>query len=258
MAEVIKKPKEIFKLIPLIMKEVGGIEKTRKPEAGIKYAFRGIDDFLAALQPAFINHGVFTVPTVVESHREERVSKGGGVLTFTRLHVEYRFFAPDGSSVTALTVGEAMDSSDKSCNKAMSAAMKYALTQVFCVPTQEPKDTEDEHLEIDGKNMPGKNGQIWGGDKGWIDPPQTVDMSPRFISDAQRKRLFAIKGKAGWTDAELKALVKRVTGQDSTKSIAWTMYDAIWKEIELNPKKQVETGLEPLEPGDDRYGPTEV
>lgn len=41
-------------------------------------------------------------------------------------------------------IGEAMDSGDKSCNKAMSAAQKYAFLQIFCIPTEEPKDTENE------------------------------------------------------------------------------------------------------------------
>jgi hypothetical protein len=39
--------------------------------------------------------------------------------------------------------GEAMDSGDKSCNKAMSAAQKYVFFQVFCIATEDgDKDTE--------------------------------------------------------------------------------------------------------------------
>ena len=45
-----------------------------------------------------------------------------------------------------------MDSGDKSCNKAMSAAQKYAFLQVFCIPTEdppsEPKDTEGQTHEV--------------------------------------------------------------------------------------------------------------
>lgn len=234
--ENLRKTREIYRLIPLIMKEVGGIEKTRKNKQGEGYLFRGIDDFLLVLQPAFIKYGMFVVPTVLERKIEERASKSGGVLTFTRLHVEYRFYAPDGSSVTAVTVGEAMDSSDKSSNKAMSAALKYALTQVFCVPTKEPKDTEEDNHEITPISPPVSS----------INNSATV----RFISDAQRKRLFAIAGYAGWNDKDVKALVKRVTGQESTKEIPWTSYDQIWKEIERS--------AEPREPGDDRGSTTEL
>jgi hypothetical protein len=34
-------------------------------------------------------------------------------------------------------VGEGMDSADKSSNKAMAVAFKYACFQVFCIPTEE-------------------------------------------------------------------------------------------------------------------------
>ncbi len=49
-------------------------------------------------------------------------------------------------------LNEGMDSGDKASNKAMSAAHKYALLQVFCIPTEEPKDSENEHHEIEKKN----------------------------------------------------------------------------------------------------------
>jgi hypothetical protein len=50
----------------------------------------------------------------------------------------------DGSSIEVVTVGEAMDSGDKSCNKAMSTAQKYAIFQVFAIPTEELKDSDDD------------------------------------------------------------------------------------------------------------------
>ncbi len=67
------------------------------------------------------------------------------------MDVQFTFYAPDGSSVEVVTVGEAMDAGDKSSNKAMSAALKYALLQVFCIPTEEPIDTENETHEVAAK-----------------------------------------------------------------------------------------------------------
>ena len=40
-----------------------------------------------------------------------------------------------------------MDSGDKATNKAMAIAMKYALFQVFCIPTDEMKDPDSETPE---------------------------------------------------------------------------------------------------------------
>jgi hypothetical protein len=68
------------------------------------------------------------------------------------LTVEFDFYADDGSNVTAVGVGEAMDSSDKASNKAMSAAHKYVLMETFLIPTKDVKDVEkDEHGEVNKK-----------------------------------------------------------------------------------------------------------
>ena len=133
---------KIYKAIPQIMAEVGAISKSRQNKQQ-GYQFRGIDDAYFAFQPLFAKHGVFVVPQVIEMIREERQNKSGGVLIYTVLKVRHTFFADDGSSIEAITVGEAMDSGDKSCNKSESAAMKYALLEVFCVPTEGDNDTEN-------------------------------------------------------------------------------------------------------------------
>lgn len=140
-------PGRIHTLIPKIMAEVGAIEKSRRnPQQG--YAFRGIDDCLGAFQSLFAKHGVFVVPTVLDAKREERTTKSGGALIYTFLTIRHRFYADDGSYFDAVTVGEAMDSGDKSGNKSMSAALKYALLEVFCVPTEDDKDTENHSPEV--------------------------------------------------------------------------------------------------------------
>ena len=136
----------IHEQIPKVMASIGAIGKDRKnPQQG--YQFRGIDDLYNACNSALSEHGVFAVPTVENISREERTTKSGGALIYTILTMRYTFYASDGSYFEATTIGEAMDSGDKSCNKAMSAAQKYAFLQVFSIPTEEPKDTELEtHL----------------------------------------------------------------------------------------------------------------
>jgi hypothetical protein len=99
-------------------------------------------------------HGVFCAPEVIEEHCTERTTSKGTAMVHIRLRVKHTFYAPDGSSVVATTVGEAMDSGDKSCNKAMSAAMKYAYIELFCIPTVDDKDTENESPEVAPIKMP--------------------------------------------------------------------------------------------------------
>jgi len=132
---------QIYSAISAVMAEIDPIGKTRKNEQQ-GYKFRGIDDVYLAVNEPFVKHGIFCVPTVLSSVREERQTAKGGTLLYTILTVKYTFYAKDGSFVESTVCGEAMDSGDKSANKAMSAAMKYALMQIFAIPTEEPKDTE--------------------------------------------------------------------------------------------------------------------
>lgn len=120
-----------------------GIAKDRSG-AGIKYKFRGIDDVYNALAPLLAEHKLCIVPRVLSRECAERKSTGGGNLFYTTVHCEFDFVsAEDGSKHTASTFGEAMDSSDKSTNKAMSAAYKYAAFMTFCIPVEGDNDTEN-------------------------------------------------------------------------------------------------------------------
>ena len=125
----IKVPR-IYGAICDIMSEVGAIGKNKYNQQQ-KFNYRGIDDVMNALQPIMIRHRVFALPDVLEDKREERPSRSGGNLIYTILKVKYTFYADDGTSVDAVVVGEGMDSGDKSANKAMSVAYKYACFQVF-------------------------------------------------------------------------------------------------------------------------------
>jgi len=136
------KPSQIVLLIPKVMADVGAIEKHRKNQQQ-GYNFRGIDDLYNAMQEPLIKHGIFYVPELLKVERDERTTKAGGALIYTRVEVAYTFFAPDGSSIRLVVPGEAMDSGDKSTNKAMSAALKYALMQMFCIPTEADDDADN-------------------------------------------------------------------------------------------------------------------
>lgn len=148
---------EIFAAMVAVMGEVGTIGKSRK-NAAQGYDFRGIDDVVANLQEVMAKHGVLCVPRVLEREREVFETKNGGKMASVRLLVEHTFFsAKDGSAVHATTLGEAMDSGDKASNKAMSAALKYALTETFLIPTREAdRDTEEASPEMAGRAAPAK------------------------------------------------------------------------------------------------------
>ena len=141
---------KIFQQIPKVMQELEAVGKERdNKQQGFK--FRGIDDFYNELHPRLAKHSIFTVPETLDERREERASKSGGVLTYVILKMKYTFFADDGSSISAIVVGEGMDTGDKATNKAMAIAHKYALMQVFAIPTEDEKDPDAESHELKPK-----------------------------------------------------------------------------------------------------------
>ena len=136
----------IYESITKIMEVVPSIGKNQRNKTQ-GFMYRGIDDVMNALQPLLAKNKVFIVPEILEQTREERISSKGGNLIYSICKIKYKFYAEDGSSVEAITIGEGMDSGDKATNKAMAIAMKYALFQVFCIPTDEMKDPDSETPE---------------------------------------------------------------------------------------------------------------
>ena len=130
-----------------------GIAKGRKTQqgGGASFSFRGIDDVLNALSPLLAEHKLCIFPRVTNRSSVERQTKSGGALFYTTVDAEFDFVsAVDGSKHTAATIGEAMDSGDKSTNKAMSIAYKYAVFLTFCVPIEGTPDADGEVYEISG------------------------------------------------------------------------------------------------------------
>lgn len=133
----------IYGKIADCMQQLGAIGKdSRNTQHGFMY--RGVDAVMNALNPVLTANRMFCVPEVLEQHREERQTRNGGNLIYSILKMRYTMYAEDGSSVSADVIGEGMDSADKSSNKAMSVAYKYAMFQIFSIPTEEMADPDAE------------------------------------------------------------------------------------------------------------------
>lgn len=144
-------PWKIYKQLSAVMKDIGPVTKDQKNVAQ-GYKFRGIDQFVNALHPALVRHGVVMVTNVLnrqETIKEVTRSNGkAGVDKHVNVTVSYTFYAEDGSAVTSTMVGEGVDSGDKATNKALSAALKYALIQTFSIPTEDLSDGDLESPEL--------------------------------------------------------------------------------------------------------------
>lgn len=166
---------KIFSTINSVMSELGAITKNKRNQQQ-GFSYRGVDDVMNALNPLMVKNKLFCVPKVLRNEREERQTSRGSNLLYSIVTMEYTLYAEDGSSVSAVVIGEGMDSGDKATNKAMAIAYKYAMFQIFSIPTEETapdtdRDTPEETVpkqspkcERCGKSISGK--QINGK---WVD-----------------------------------------------------------------------------------------
>jgi hypothetical protein len=209
---------KIYAAIVGVMQDVGAVGKNDKnKQQGFMY--RGIDAVMNALQPAMIKNKLFVVPTVLSEERTERKTDKGSVLFYTRLKINYTFYAEDGSRISAEVIGEAMDSGDKATNKAMSIAYKYACFQVFCIPTEEMHDPDGESHDV-----------------------APTEPEVFYVDDVKIKVLKDNMKKKGVTDNQVLEICKVSTFEEITVQ----QFMSVMKKLEKTPdveSKQVDLGL---------------
>lgn len=148
---------KVYQAINKVQSELAkvGITKSRTNQQGASYKFRGIDDIFNTISPMLAEHGLCILPRVMTRECVERQTKAGGAIFYVTVEVEFDFVcAEDGSKHTVKTFGEAMDTSDKATNKAMSAAYKYAALQAFAIPTEGDNDADAHTPEVAAKAAP--------------------------------------------------------------------------------------------------------
>lgn len=132
---------KIYSSIIDAMGQISAVSKSRT-NGTQGFAYRGIDDVMNELHGILARSGIFIVPTVLAEERTTGTTSRGGTMFYTRLKIKFTFYADDGSNVESVVIGEAMDTGDKASNKALSIGLKYALLQVFCIPTEDDKDPD--------------------------------------------------------------------------------------------------------------------
>jgi hypothetical protein len=206
---------QIFELLPKIIGEISAVGKDHKNQLQ-GYKFRSVDDVYNVVNPLLGKYNVCVLPKYQIIKDEVGVNHKGTQQKTVILKGEYNFYAPDGSNLQVVTFGEAMDTSDKAYNKAMSTAYKYALFQTFCIPTEEEKDTEFQSLPLPYE------------EKKVVEISKKAETTSDIISEAQVKRLHAI---ANSNKEKAKEILEKY-GYKSSKDIKKADYDKICKEIE--------------------------
>lgn len=140
-----------------------------KPEkgGGINYEYLSEEDMVKTLRKILPLHGLTIIPRGMELVNKELYnSSNGGRMVNLLLCVTYRLQHVSGEYVEGQAIGEGSDRGDKAANKAMTAAYKYFLRQVFQIAGGiDPDKTASEELAraAKWKNQPAPTGT--GGNK---------------------------------------------------------------------------------------------
>jgi len=132
--------KNIHEAINAVMQEVGYVKKSRA--ANLNYSFAGEAALISALRPAMVENGIYmAVEEIKKVTRENYTTKSGTAMVNTLLEAVVRLtHAPSGTFILVTALGEGSDAGDKSANKAMTGAYKYAMRQTFCIETGDDPD----------------------------------------------------------------------------------------------------------------------
>jgi ERF superfamily len=149
-AEPAKNLPTVVQALAAVMQEesVQAIAKGRRnKDQGFKY--RGIDEVMNAVGPAFRKHGVVCVPVEAGYDAEHYTTKKQTAMKNVTVRVAFRFFGPAGDYIDAMTLGEAADSGDKAVSKAHSVAFRTLLLEALCIPTgdEDPDATAHERAD---------------------------------------------------------------------------------------------------------------
>lgn len=200
---------KIHLALAAIMQAVEPIAKAEENK-GQGFFFRGIQTVMNELHPVFAANGVICMPSVKHAeHRDAGLTKNGSMQTRAIITCGFIFVAVDGSREEAISIGEAIDSADKATGKAMSMALKYALTQTFLIPTADVVDadyytpTVDATVEMARKTK--DVGLLERLIKGHIEDAATADR------EDDKKRHLGLAAELRTEFADLKAEIARAT-----------------------------------------------
>ncbi len=134
---------DIYQALNAVMKVVGYVQKT--DGGGLRYSFVGEAELIKAIRPAFVEHGIVVHPsTMTNVITDSYTTKNGATMNRTITSLVYRFaHAPSGTFIDVAVNGEGADVGDKSSNKALTGAFKYALRQTLMIETGDDPDMPD-------------------------------------------------------------------------------------------------------------------
>ena len=149
--------KNIHEAIQAIYGQVGYVQKQSSQQ--LKYTYASETGFIQALRPALIENGVTVSVVKMDNLTQETYAagfEGKTQMMRSTIHAVVRFSHVTGSFIDVEVYGEGADSGDKSLNKAMTDAYKYALRQTFMIETGDDPDKDESQERSTNSNYKAK------------------------------------------------------------------------------------------------------
>lgn len=137
--------KSLAEAVCRVMSRVSYVQKDKQMTGGGSYRYVSVEAVIDALRPEMIKEQLVLLPSGIETMHQGDHGR--------QLHVRVKYtfdllHAPSGQSHPVVVVGEGMDVGDKSGNKCMTAARKYAMIMAFNIETGlDPDDTPSHEQE---------------------------------------------------------------------------------------------------------------
>jgi hypothetical protein len=128
-------------------------------QSGTRFNFRGVDTVVNVFGPVTLKHGVHVMSSKVEATYGTKNTKSGGTMRECSVLVTWTIMGPMGDTFTLQTMGEALDTADKSTTKAQSVALRTLLLGFGLTPTH---DTEPDSDRIErGIEAPARSAESY-------------------------------------------------------------------------------------------------
>ena len=147
----------VYEKIQQVMGSVNYLNKDGFVETGKGKGYKALTDekVLGAVRPALVSAGLVILPVKMEQQRTDEQVKAydGSTKTnrITDVSVTYRIINVEDPKdyVEVVSAGTGVDTQDKGIGKAMTYAKKYAILNIFLIPSGEDTDqiSSDKYTE---------------------------------------------------------------------------------------------------------------
>ncbi len=207
----------LYQKIHALMEAVPRIAKDKTNTGGGNYKYASEEIIKETLHPLLVEHRLLFVPSKQTLLRLDPPS-GDKKMALTTISCTFLLIDVDtGATLPIEVLGSGSDSADKGIYKAITGALKYALTTLLVVPTGSDPERKGA-VAAAGRQQPQRK--------------QAAQQNPEsLINDAQRTRLYSLATAHRRDKAFMSGLLGKF-GYESSTEVKAKDYEAICAEVQ--------------------------